>query len=119
MKHLLLLAVALPLGLAFALLSGCGDTHDQVTTAPQHDPSHTGGHVVACQLCYDHVKIVRQEHGKGAQWSRTQIIREHQCPECKAMVTLSTKEGVAMFKCSKCAPEGVACDKCLPPRTGS
>ncbi|GMU24006.1 MAG: hypothetical protein AMXMBFR13_40830 [Phycisphaerae bacterium] len=132
MKNFSLLVLALPLGLAVPLLSGCAATSDEAATTPdqmgrpgatyesrEKHATATDGHVVACQICYDQVKIIRQEHGKGTQWSRSQIIREHQCSDCRAMATFYTKDGVPMFKCAKCAPEGVACDKCLPPQAGS
>lgn len=95
------------------LLGGCEATGShQVSSGPEN-------HAMACKLCYDEAKTVVTAHGKGAQWSRSQVIRKHMCPGCNAEVVTYTEEGKPMIKCPKCAPEGVACDKCTPPKTPS
>ena len=105
---LTVLVVALGGG-AILLLGGCESTGGH-GMAKQKD-----GYAMACQKCYDEVKIVRRQHLKGTEWSQRRVIRKHMCPDCKTEATIYTQDGKPMIKCSKCAPEGVACDRCMPP----
>jgi len=47
---------------------------------------------------------------------RTVTDRVHQCQECKSEVSFYYENGIQKIKCAKCAPEGVACDMCAPPK---
>jgi hypothetical protein len=58
-------------------------------------------------------------HGKGTPWTRNETIERHMCPDCKGDMKIYTEDGKLKVQCSKCAPEGVACDRCLPPGHGS
>jgi len=79
--------------------------------------AQTGDHVMGCQKCYDEAVRVRRLSSKGP--SRTRIIKKHMCPGCKGEMVSYTEDGTAMIKCASCAPEGVPCDRCLPPKSGS
>ena len=47
---------------------------------------------------------------------RTLTDRVHQCAECKTDVSFYTGNGVPKIKCAWCAPDGLACDMCAPPK---
>lgn len=81
--------------------------------------AQTGDHAMGCQKCYDEAVRVRRASHKGLQWKRTQIIKKHMCPGCKSEMVSYTEDGTPMIKCTGCTPEGVPCDRCLPPRSGS
>lgn len=72
------------------------------------------GTKILCQKCYDEISAVRQQ----APRSDTQfnvVVRTHQCPDCKSEMSIYREKGVLMVKCPRCAPKGLACDRCLPP----
>ena len=69
-----------------------------------------------CQLCYEEVRRVRTV---GSKYAGSKTIKKHMCPDCSADVTLLTVDGKLIVKCERCAPEGVACDVCLPPPPGA
>lgn len=98
-----------------AWLSGCQST-DKASHAMTAD---TGDHTLGCQMCYDEIVKVKRNlpQGKGVPMLYTSYSK-HQCPDCKAMMEIYGQDGKLMFKCGKCTPEGVACDKCLPPKAG-
>jgi hypothetical protein len=98
-----------------SLLAGCAGSH-QEGNAPQHSVSESGGHVMGCQLCYDETKSSERYGKNSAAYPGVHIIHTHKCEGCKADVTNYTEDGKPMIKCPKCAPDGVACDKCLPPK---
>lgn len=50
----------------------------------------------------------------GAPYRQTHT--RHDCASCKTEMSIYSENGVLMVKCAKCAPEGMACDKCLPPK---
>ncbi|MBI4579386.1 MAG: hypothetical protein HY718_06760 [Planctomycetes bacterium] len=105
-------------GGVLALTAGCAAT--ETKSGHEMASAQEGGHAMGCKMCYDRVVAVRQEHGKGAQWSTNKLIRKHACEVCKGDMTIYTDDkGTPMVKCPKCAPEGVACDKCLPPKSPS
>ena len=109
MRRTLVILAASTLTLGALSLVGCkGAGAHQVANRSEN-------HAVGCKLCYDEAHAVVQAHAKGAQWSRTQVIKKHMCPDCSAEVTTYTQDGTPMIKCGRCAPEGVACDKCSPP----
>ena len=107
-------AVAFAFGL-MSLLSGC-EGGRQESNAPQHSVSESGGHVMGCQMCYDETKSSEQYGKNAAAYPGVHIVKTHKCEGCKADVTVYTEDGKPMIKCPKCAPDGVACDKCLPPK---
>ena len=104
--------VALLLAGPLVLLAvGCqSDKHTMVEPKP--------GTLVVCQECYDEVAKVRRRAGHRGR-AYTQNVSVHQCPQCQTEMSIYTENGVLMVKCAKCAPEGLACDKCLPPRDGT
>jgi hypothetical protein len=96
----------LPVVLLASLLSACAsDTH---TMTP---PS--GGKVAVCRACYDEISKVRTTQPRtGIATTRT--VRTHMCPDCKSELSIYTEGSTLKAKCSKCAPEGVDCDRCVP-----
>ncbi len=97
------------LSLAGAALSACqSDKHTMV------EPKD--GTVNVCTECYNEVYKVQHASGSRGGGTVTQSHTRHVCPECKTEMSIYTQNGVAMVKCAKCAPEGLACDKCLPPK---
>jgi len=70
------------------------------------------GTKVACQLCYD--EAVRALTGPPKHRRYTTVLK-HRCPDCFSDVAIYKNGGTLMIKCARCAPAGVACDKCLPP----
>lgn len=89
-------------------LAGCRtDRHTIVEPRP--------GTRVVCQECYDEVVKVRRRSGHRGP-SYTQNVSVHQCSQCGTQTSIYSENGVLMVKCAGCAPEGMACDKCLPPR---
>jgi hypothetical protein len=75
-----------------------------------------GGTVIACRECYN--EVYKVQHPSGSRWGGTvtQTHTRHVCPDCKTEVSIYTENGVTKVKCARCAPEGLACDKCLPPK---
>lgn len=76
------------------------------------------GTVIGCQSCFDEIHKVRTASGSraGILHGKTQV--KHQCPSCKTEMVIYAEHDVLMVKCAHCAPEGVACDKCLAPAHG-
>ncbi len=112
MRQVLRVALFASVGLGASLvLAGCEGAGGHKMTTISSGPKHE----MMCKACYDEVKVFRRGTPK-ASWSRNQIIRTHHCRDCGSDVTLYTQDGVPMDKCSSCAPEGVACDKCVPPK---
>ncbi|HLQ38395.1 MAG TPA: hypothetical protein VK348_11375 [Planctomycetota bacterium] len=101
-----LLAVLAAAG--FSLAACQNDKHTMVEPRP--------GTTVMCRECYDEVTTVRRNYpATHGNETRTETIRTHHCPACKTDVSIYVENGVLMVKCVGCAPDGVACDKCLPP----
>lgn len=72
------------------------------------------GTKIACQQCYDEISTIwRTPHRSDTPWNI--VVRTHMCPACKSEMSLYRENGVLMVKCARCAPEGLACDRCLPP----
>jgi hypothetical protein len=103
----------------FTVLAVCGlalaacesERHTMVETKPG------GGTRVVCQECYDEVAKVRRRAGyRGHGPAYTQNVSVHQCSQCRTEMAIYSENDVLMVKCARCAPEGLPCDKCLPPR---
>lgn len=91
------------------LLSACqSDKHTMV------EPKDST--VIVCKDCYN--EVYKVQHPSGSRWGGTvtQAHTRHECPSCKTEMSIYTENGVARVKCAKCAPEGLPCDKCLPPK---
>lgn len=113
MKRAAILALCATLAVgAILLLSGCESSGGEKMSMT----SSSGEHQMTCQACYDEVKMVRKNMVKGTAY---QVIRKHKCSACNAEAILYGQDGVPMFKCAGCTPDGVPCDKCLPPRMKS
>ncbi len=112
MRHAFRLTLLTAVGIgAFLLIAGCEGAGGHKMVAA---PSGTE-HEIMCKACYDEIKLVRRGGLKGP-WSPDQFMRVHHCEGCKTDMTFYMQEGVTMVKCPKCAPEGVACDRCVPPK---
>ncbi len=89
-------------------LMGCTSNEHRAAVVPT-------GKIIACQKCYDAAARVR-----GADWVGSEMtITRHQCSDCGTSVILYMEDGTPMIKCARCAPEGEACDLCLPPSNDS
>ncbi|MBL8879204.1 MAG: hypothetical protein JNG88_08800 [Phycisphaerales bacterium] len=83
------------------------------STQPRHAVAEPKpGTTIACQLCYD--EAVRALTGP-PKHRRYKTVLRHRCPDCYSDVSIYEDNGTPMIKCARCVPEGVACDKCLPP----
>lgn len=93
-----------------AFAAGCSATRHRQSDA-------TSGGVPACRSCYD--AAMKEVHlwgeYRGGGWRHIEYRRVHQCPECMTDVSIYEQDGRLRLACAKCAPEGVDCDKCLPP----
>lgn len=72
--------------------------------------------MIVCKECYDEIYKVQHSTGPRSATSYTQTHTKHECPSCKTEMSIYTENGVTTVRCAKCAPEGLACDKCLPPK---
>ncbi len=76
-----------------------------------------GGQRLGCRLCYD--ETVRVLTG-APKYRRYKTIQRHRCEECKTDVAFyDGDDGKLMIRCARCAPDGVQCDRCLPPMTST
>lgn len=93
-------------GWLFSFIAGCA-------AAPAHHDMTPGrdGVTIACGKCYDVIR--KSRHARGAATART----VHACPDCKSEMAVYDENGVAMARCERCAPDGIPCDKCLPPKS--
>ena len=105
MNRLVLLTALAVSGLA---LSACqSGKHTMVEPKP--------GQTVVCSKCYDQIRKARSRGGPTGGLATNRMITTHMCEECKTKMSIYTEDGVLMVKCAKCAPEGLPCDKCVPP----
>ncbi len=78
-----------------------------------------GGHEIKCAACYD--VMVKEFRGVSkVHKSRRKLYsfkRRHVCPDCAVPVTTYAEDGIPFIKCAKCAPEGVPCANCVPPKS--
>lgn len=117
------IALAVLAALGVLALTGCQTDKHAMTGA-------RAGIKPVCRECYELATQYRQWYpsgfagiryggsgtlARGGEY-RTVVDRVHQCAECKTDVSFYTENGVQKIKCAKCAPEGVACDLCAPPR---
>ena len=109
MKNILFVGALLLIAFTFPMLGGgCeSDRHTMIEANP--------GMTVVCQDCYDEAVKMRHSTSSryGTSYEETHAV--HQCPSCKTEMSTYVENGVTMIKCAGCAPNGVACDKCLPP----
>lgn len=74
------------------------------------------GQTVVCSKCYDQIRKAQSTGGPLGGLATNRTITTHVCEDCKTEMSIYTENGVTKVKCAKCAPEGLACDKCLPPK---
>ena len=109
MKRTILAATAVLLAFGtFTWLGGCQSTRHTIAAVEKD-------RVIACRLCYDEAVRVRRAYVGKSPAHRFKTIRKHKCPDCKTEVMSYAEDGVAKIKCERCVPEGIACDRCLPP----
>ena len=110
MRHKQMVIAPVLLAVAAWGLGGCAADHKMRTGSE--------GSTVVCRECYDQAVQVWEKGGYlGARWYSTPASKvrvEHQCASCKTTMVVHTEDGRWTIKCPTCAPEGVACDKCLP-----
>ncbi len=97
------------IALAAVTMSACqSDKHAMVEAKD--------GTVIVCKGCYDQIfKMQHSRNFRGGGTTYEQVHTRHACPYCKTEMSIYTEDGVTKVKCAKCAPEGLDCDKCLPP----
>lgn len=94
------------IGLVGFVLAGCEQPHRMAQPKPDTK--------IVCQRCYDVISTERHTPPRSdTPWDVE--VSKHQCPDCKSEVNIYRKNGVLMVRCPRCAPEGLACDRCLPP----
>lgn len=95
---------------AFFVAGGCGPSDRK----PIHEMAeHSDGVAISCQRCYD--LAVRVSRGP-PKLRRYKTVERHACPDCASdAVIYEGPSGKAIIRCEGCAPEGVPCDRCLPP----
>jgi hypothetical protein len=96
--------------IGFGLLACQTDRHTMVEPAP--------GTTIVCRECYDEVAKVRLMHVRTNR-IETETFVTHRCEGCKAGMSIYGESGVLMVKCARCAPDGLPCDKCLPPEASA
>ena len=109
---------AMVLGMVSASAAWAGGCAARETKHVMTQPAT--GQVMACQLCYDEIVKVRKSHVPVAPKSvprhnRLVEVKRHACPDCKTEAVFYDEDGALMVRCARCAPDGVACDRCLPP----
>lgn len=70
---------------------------------------------MSCSQCYDQVQKARSAGGPREGLANKRSISTHMCDGCKTEMSIYIENNVLMAECATCAPERVACDKCLPP----
>lgn len=89
------------------LAQGCATSkHDMVKAE--------AGQVSVCTKCYDQIRKVRSTGGPRGGLATNRTVTTHMCEDCKDEMSIYEKDGVMMVRCATCAPEGVACDRCVP-----
>ena len=92
-------------------VAGCSDFGPK----PHHTVTGgTGEYRIGCRLCYD--EMVRVLAG-GPKNRHYKVVTRHQCPECMTdVIFYMGDDDRLMIRCAKRAPEGVPCDRCIPPQ---
>lgn len=98
----LLLAALLP------IVSSLVACHSEGHAATASQPPK----VAVCKSCYDQIIRARASYRRGEM--PTRAVHKHMCPDCASELTLRDEAGVLTAHCARCAPEGVACDLCIP-----
>lgn len=100
--------------LAVSLLTaaGCAENKHAVADRAQD------GQVAVCAKCYEHIRTVRASGVTRGAPGTDRVIATHACADCKHESSVFMKDGVLMFRCPSCAPEGVACDRCVAKTSG-
>ena len=88
--------------------------------SPHRMRGETEGQQVICRSCYDRAVEVwtsssDKYSGRFGYAPTLHVHQEHQCPDCRTTAVVYTEDGRWMISCTRCAPEGVPCDRCLPP----
>lgn len=99
-RIVLLMALSL---IALGLAACQSDRHRMIEGKPNT--------TMSCRECYDEIVTVRSL----GRWEHNQSIRTHHCAGCKSDLSIYDQGGVLMVRCAGCTPDGVPCDKCLPP----
>ena len=71
--------------------------------------------VTVCSKCYDEMVKAKSSGGPRGGLATNRMVAKHTCEDCKTEMSIYTEQDVLMVKCAKCAPDGVPCDRCLPP----
>lgn len=106
-----------PFTLASLALVGVGiaacqtDKHTMTTTAPDQE--------TVCAKCHEKIVKARSTGGPRGFLARSRTVTTHMCEDCSSEMSIYTEEGVLMIQCARCAPVGIACDRCLPPEGGA
>ena len=88
-------------------LTGCqSDQHTRTAASP--------GQATVCARCYDEIVKARSLGGPLGGLRTNKMISKHACEDCKTEMSIYTEQGVLMVRCPKCAPKGIACDRCIP-----
>ena len=89
-------------------LTGCqSDQHTRTAASP--------GPTTVCGRCYDEIVKARSGGGPLGGLRTNKMISKHACEDCKTEMSIYTEQDVLMVRCPKCAPKGIACDRCIPP----
>ncbi len=69
---------------------------------------------MSCSKCYDFAVRVLTGPPKHRRYK---IEVRHACADCASeAVIFAAEDGRLMIRCAGCVPDGVACDRCLPPQ---
>jgi len=92
--------------LAACGLGACQSQHQMKSPSP--------GEATVCARCYDEIVNARGTGGPLAGLRTNKLISKHACEDCRTEMSIYTEKDVLMIRCAKCAPKGVACDRCVP-----
>ena len=110
MKHMTMKIALFLLAVVTGGLGSCAADHKMRAGSENN--------VTVCRECYDEAVQVWDNGGyaSGQRFYATTppVHVEHQCASCKSTMVVHTDDGHWMISCPTCAPQGVACDKCLP-----
>lgn len=98
------------LAIIVLIAAGCSNPDRKPIHVMAEQPE---GVTLSCQRCYD--MAVRVLTGP-PKHRRYKTVERHACPDCASeAVIYEGPGGKSMIRCKGCAPEGVPCDRCLPP----